>query len=78
MSNNNILTHTRVVFFIKDEPVLDSIQKEFKGKNYVLECNDSGKFTRVQLSIDTIIEVLPEDNIMLDGYETQFESLTHY
>ena len=71
-------THTRVVFLIKDEPLLDSIKKEFKDKNFVLKCNRHDKYTMVKLTVDTIIKVLPENMIMICGYKTQYESLTHY
>jgi len=71
-------THTELVFLIKNEPVLDSIQKEFKGKTYTIGCAVNGKYTRVQLNVDTLVERLEDDNVMLDGYETQFERIRFY
>lgn len=72
------ITHTKIVFLVKDEPILDSIQKEFKGRTYTIGCAKNGKYTMVQLNVDTIVEILEDDNVMLDGYETQFESIMHY
>lgn len=71
-------THTKIIFLVKDEPILDSIQKQFKGRTYTLGCAPNGKYTRVQLNVDIVVDILDDDMIMLDGYETQFEGIEHY
>jgi len=70
--------HTRIVFLVKDEPILGMIQTEFKGRSYVVEVAKNHHYQRIVLHVDIIVPILPDDMIMLDGYETQFEEIRHY
>jgi hypothetical protein len=71
-------THTKVIFCIKDEPLLGMIQKEFKGTEYLIKALSDEKYTTIQLNVAKVLEVLPDDNLMIDKYQVQFEALKHY
>jgi len=73
-----VQTHTEVIFLIKDEPVLDSIQREFKTQTYTIGCAKNGNYTKVQLNVDSLLKVYEGDMIILDGWKTQFEYIRHY
>ena len=72
---NNIVT--TVTFSVKNEAIIEMILKEFKGKLYELHIDDRGKrYTSVTLFIAEDLKVYPDDEVMLDGYKVQFESIT--
>lgn len=71
---NNIVT--TVTFSFKYEPIFEMISKEFKGKLYKLHIDARDKiYTHVTLFIAEDLKVYPEDQVMLDGYLTQFENI---
>ncbi|MFB9055045.1 hypothetical protein ACFFVB_18335 [Formosa undariae] len=70
--------NTEIVFVIKDEPVLEMIHNEFKGKTYTLTVSPNGKYTLIKLKVNVIIPELPDDMVMLDGSECLFEYLRYY
>jgi len=72
-------THTKIIFCIKDEPILSMIQKEFSGFNYQIKHTTSGsRYKTIELNINKIIEFDNEDQVMIEGYKVQFEHLTYY
>jgi len=71
-------THTEIIFCIKDEPILSMIRNEFAGFDYTINMTEQGRFIAVQLNINKIIPFDKDDSILMEGYKTQFESLTYY
>ncbi len=72
---NNIVT--TVTFSVKNEPIIEMISKEFKGKLYELHIDDRHKiYTQVTLFIAEDLKVYPDDEVMLNGYKVQFETIT--
>jgi hypothetical protein len=71
-------THTKIIFCVKEEPLLGMIQREFYTHSYSLKVLSDGQFTTIQLNIAKELEVLPNDNVMIDDYPVQFESMRYY
>ena len=72
-------THTRIIFCIKEEPILEMIQKEFSEFNFDIKFrSDESRYKTVQLNVNKIVDFDNEDQIMMEGYKVQFEDLTYY
>lgn len=72
-------THTRIIFCIKEEPILGMIQKEFSEFDFdIIFRSDKSRYKTVQLNVNKIVDFDDEDQIMIEGYTVQFEDLTYY
>lgn len=72
-------THTRIIFCIKEEPILEMIQKEFSEFNFDIKfSSDKSRYKIVQLNVNTLVEFDDEDQVIIDGYKVQFEYLNYY
>lgn len=72
-------TYTRIIFIIKEEPILQMIQNEFSEFNFDLKFRThKSRFKIVELNVNKIVDHDNEDQIMMDGYIVQFESLNYY
>lgn len=72
-------THTKIIFCIKDEPILSMIEKEFSKFNYQVKHTASkSRYKTIELNINKIVEHDKEDQITMEGYKVQFEYLNYY
>jgi hypothetical protein len=71
-------THTKMVFCIKDEPLLSMIQNEFTGTKYRLKSLSDGVFTTIQLNVEKFLEVSNKDVVLIDNHPVQLDSFKYY
>lgn len=72
-------THTRIVFCVKNELILEGIEKEFLDCEFSIKQKISDSIYKViELDVNKIV-ALPEDGfVTINGYKCQFESLAYY
>lgn len=71
-------THTKMIFCVKDEPLLGMIQKEFTGTQYSLKTLSDGEFTTIQLNVAKFLEVSNKEEVLIDNCPVQLESFRYY
>ena len=72
-------THTRIIFSIKDEPILGMIQREFEDYYFEIKWKTNGsRYKTLELRINKIVEFDNEDQVMIEGYTVQFENISYY
>jgi len=68
---------TKITFCFKnDEPVLESIVKEFSQIEFIIEKKYSENYTVIFLTIESNVDVIDYEYISLDGSLCQFESIS--
>lgn len=73
------MQNTQIIFIVKNEPILDSIEKEFKNHTYqVKHIPGNNGYSSIIVNVDKVIPGNKDNIIILDSYPTLYESLRHY
>tara|TARA_R110000803_G_C11739819_1_gene290887 strand:+ start:44 stop:265 length:222 start_codon:yes stop_codon:yes gene_type:complete len=73
------MENTRIIFCVKDEPILGMIQSEFKNYDFEIEYKTDGSvYNMAELRVNKIVEFDKEHQVSMNGYKVQFENLTYY
>ncbi|MDN3665594.1 hypothetical protein ACFFU1_16575 [Algibacter miyuki] len=72
-------THTKIVFCIKDEPILSMIEKEFSSFDYdVKHRTSTSRYKTVELNVNKLVPFDDDNQVTIEGYKVLFEDLRYY
>lgn len=71
-------THTKILFCVKDEPLLSLLQKTFAGLDYSLKALSDKEFLTIQLNIAKELTPLDNEIILIDGQKIKYEAFKNY